>query len=440
MNRRNRREFLSLASLGILGFSMDIDKFYSKAKTLNLEVRELTPWEEGFLDIHHINTGRGDSTFFIFPDGTTLLIDAGALIRERPPHYDLTQRQDESFRPGQWIARYIQKFGPNGKNTILDYALITHFHGDHMGNITDDLPLDESQTFRLNGITDVGSLIPIKVMIDRGWPDYNYSEKLTETPNHLVNYQKFIHLHIGKNNMQVQRFKAGSDSQIRLKYKSDKFQEFLVQNIAVNGKIWTGERNKVKNRYPPDEIPVENNNSCVLKIKYGNFAYYTGGDIQTVLSDEEPAWHDMESAVASIVGSVDVMTLNHHGFMNTSNPYFLSELKPRVIIESVYAASHPGYNVLNHILSDKSYREPRDIFMLNGIWPGREGNMISLFGEEKTKWMIEQINKIAKFHGHVVIRVNPGGKSYSAYILNDNGKDYNILSEPLNYISKSGLE
>ena len=31
----------------------------------------MKPWTPGTLDIHHINTGRGDSTLFIFPDGTT---------------------------------------------------------------------------------------------------------------------------------------------------------------------------------------------------------------------------------------------------------------------------------------------------------------------------------------------------------------------------------
>ena len=36
-------------------------------------------WEEGEMDIHHINTGRGEAVFCIFPDGTTMLIDAGDL-------------------------------------------------------------------------------------------------------------------------------------------------------------------------------------------------------------------------------------------------------------------------------------------------------------------------------------------------------------------------
>ncbi|MEP6494314.1 MAG: hypothetical protein ABJF01_16645 [bacterium] len=30
------------------------------------------------MDIHQISTGRGNSALFIFPDGTTLLVDAGA--------------------------------------------------------------------------------------------------------------------------------------------------------------------------------------------------------------------------------------------------------------------------------------------------------------------------------------------------------------------------
>ena len=41
--------------------------------------QKLSPWTEGMLDLHHINTGRGDAAFHIFPDGTTMLLDAGEL-------------------------------------------------------------------------------------------------------------------------------------------------------------------------------------------------------------------------------------------------------------------------------------------------------------------------------------------------------------------------
>jgi len=34
-------------------------------------------WHEGEMDLHHIYTGRGESNFMIFPDGTSMLVDAG---------------------------------------------------------------------------------------------------------------------------------------------------------------------------------------------------------------------------------------------------------------------------------------------------------------------------------------------------------------------------
>ena len=39
----------------------------------------LPDWEEGYLDIHFINSGRGECAFYILPDGTTLIVDAGEL-------------------------------------------------------------------------------------------------------------------------------------------------------------------------------------------------------------------------------------------------------------------------------------------------------------------------------------------------------------------------
>ena len=37
-------------------------------------------WAEGCLDIHLINSGRGECAFYILPDGTTLLVDAGEIV------------------------------------------------------------------------------------------------------------------------------------------------------------------------------------------------------------------------------------------------------------------------------------------------------------------------------------------------------------------------
>ena len=46
--------------------------------------QQLPEWQPGFLDIHHINTGRGDAAFMVFPDGTTFLVDAGDMSETHP--------------------------------------------------------------------------------------------------------------------------------------------------------------------------------------------------------------------------------------------------------------------------------------------------------------------------------------------------------------------
>src|SRR5262245_46270934 len=83
----------------------------------------LTPWTPGTLDLHQISTGRGNAAFFRFPDGTTMLLDAGnagegvAYTEPRP---------DGSRSAGEWISRYITHM-VGGSDVRLDYAVLTHF-------------------------------------------------------------------------------------------------------------------------------------------------------------------------------------------------------------------------------------------------------------------------------------------------------------------------
>ena len=61
-------------------------------------------WKKGEMDIHFIYTGRGEANFYIFPDGTSMLTDAGdhqASVPMTDPKPDLSRRA------GEWISRYI---------------------------------------------------------------------------------------------------------------------------------------------------------------------------------------------------------------------------------------------------------------------------------------------------------------------------------------------
>ena len=68
----------------------------------------LPVWQEGYLDIHQINTGRGNSAFLILPDGTTALIDAGELDPTDPRTMsprNTPAKPNGDRHAGEWIAR-----------------------------------------------------------------------------------------------------------------------------------------------------------------------------------------------------------------------------------------------------------------------------------------------------------------------------------------------
>jgi hypothetical protein len=49
-------------------------------------------WRPGELDIHFIQTGVGEQTFFIFPDGTTMLLDCGDFYWEKWVDHTIPRR------------------------------------------------------------------------------------------------------------------------------------------------------------------------------------------------------------------------------------------------------------------------------------------------------------------------------------------------------------
>jgi glyoxylase-like metal-dependent hydrolase (beta-lactamase superfamily II) len=125
-----------------------------------------------WLEIDHIDTGRGNAALVLGPDGTSLLIDAGeahSLERTMSP-----ARPDESRRAGEWIARYVRRQLERTSQKKLDVLLLTHLHEDHVGEVTEDSPPSSLGSYRLTGAADVAETIRVNEMLDRGWPDYAY--------------------------------------------------------------------------------------------------------------------------------------------------------------------------------------------------------------------------------------------------------------------------
>ena len=183
----------------------------------------------------------------------------------------------------------------------LDFAALTHFHGDHMGTLMPDSPPSASGAYKLTGITDVGEELRIGTLLDRGWPDYDFPPP-SASPM-IQNYRAFLKWQSEHRGMQVVRFEAGRSDQIVLRRAPRDFPTFEIRNIAANGRVWTGGGTATRNRFPPGIVPVEENNcSLAFRLSYGAFTYFNGGDMAGFLAPNARAWTEMESAVAWVTG------------------------------------------------------------------------------------------------------------------------------------------
>ncbi len=391
--------------------------FCSAAVGDDATVGETLPaWEEGSLEIHHINTGRGDTTFFVFPDGTTMLFDAGDLPdAARPTGYIPPRRPDASRPTGEWIGRYIRARHPDRQEPVLDFAVMSHFHGDH-----------------INAIADVAGLVPIREMLDRAGPDdASFPDNATTR-----RYREFVERQVERG-MELQRFQAGRDDQLVLRFAPERFPRFRIRNLAVNGQVWTGEGSST--RQVIADAGDENMMSAAFVLRYGDFGYYLGADLQ------EP----MEKAVAPVIGPVDVHVANHHG--SQAHPDFLARLQPRVHIVHVWAVIQPRPHVFERLFDESIYPGPRDVFLTNGLWPGRAEHFLERYNERVAsliddykvevgqKYVDYYMPKVAADQGHIVVRVDQGGERYRVLVLDDRDECLTIQSIHGPYQSRSAV-
>lgn len=399
----------------IISFSFLINLFTGENATLYAQpkVGDTFPsWSEGYLDIHHINTGKGESALFILPDGTTLLVDAGATIRPKPRVTD--PKPDGSRTPGDWISRYIVHMIKGIPSEKLDYILLTHFDDDHIGGLSSGIKTSASGRYKLTGVTEVGEIIPFTKVIDRGWPDYDFP-KILES-EHIKNYIGFLKYKVASDGIVVEQFRPGANNQIAILNQPGKYHNFEFRNIAVNGRVWTGVGTNERNYFPlikdllPADYPGENMCSAAFRLSYGKFDYFNGGDLTT---DESGSWRDIETPVGLVTGPVEICEVNHHAYFDAMGEQFIKALRPGVFIIQSWAPSHPSSVVLSRMQSKSLYPGNRDIYSTNIM--------------DETKIVIGAgIDNLKSQQGHIVVRVNPGGNSFMIYILNDSDESFRI--------------
>ncbi len=374
--------------------------------------KPLLPWTRGTLDIHQISTGRGNSAFLRFPDGTAMLVDAGAAANGEAMAFN-EPRPNATRTPGAWIARYVANaMAPEPAK--LDYALITHFHADHMGDVTKASAPAAGGAYKLTGITETGGSIPIATLIDRGTAYLPPPDDAT-----MKNYRAFIAEHTS---MKHETIAVGRSDQIVLRRDPQAYPSFEVRNVAANGLVWSGTGDGTKTIFPPldsiaiaEDRPSENMCSIGLRIRYGKFSYFTGGDMPGIPDAGAPEWHSVETAVAKAIGPTDVHVVNHHGSIDPASAFFLSTLRSPVMILPAWSSTHPSQDSLKRMLAQRLYPGPHDVFAVTMREPAKAS-------------IGSRVEQMKATHGHIVVRVEPGGDQYRVYVLDDMSETPNVVA------------
>ena len=378
----------------------------------------LPPWREGEFHLHHLDTGRGNCAILICPDGTSVMIDAGAA--DAPPATTSDARPDASRRPGQWIARYALRILPQPR---LDFFIATHLHGDHIGSVDASNPLAPTGAYRLSGITDVATLLPVGTVIDRGFPAYTNAAAPTDPS--ARNYIAYLQSRIAAG-LPVECAQVGSTTQIHLR-QPDRYPGFQTRILSANSVVWNPETQQPVARVSdPAQAAraAENSYSLATRWKYGRFSYYSGGDVNFDTHDGRDPQLDIESPVALAAGPTDVAVANHHAYFDACGPNFVRALDAQALIIPAWDVGHPGNAQIQRLLGDWPDAAKHDVFATD-ILPAN-----ALVNRRF-------VSQLKSRRGHIVVRVANGGHTFTIHTVDSSREAGDVLGNFGPYISRT---
>lgn len=232
------------------------------------------------LDIYVVDVEGGEATLFVAPSGESLLVDTGW------PGFD-----------GRDADR-IQTVAKLAGVTRIDHLVITHFHGDHAG-----------------GVTQLDARLPIRHFIDHGPPVGEDERTQLETHVNIVGNRP--------------RTVAKPGDTIPL-------AGLNVRVIASGGAVLPKSQGVPPNplcstftRQGPEITKragdAGDGRSVSLSLTYGKFRTVIMGDLN---------WNNEFDLMcpSNPLGQVDVYLVSHHGSDTSGSPAFVHALRPRAAI------------------------------------------------------------------------------------------------------------
>lgn len=414
----------------------------------NVVGKPLSKWSEGYLDIHAVNSARGECTFFIYPDGTTMLCDAGEIGPGQANYPNVEFKPYEAKRPYLVYAEYIRHFLPAQAKDSLDYMYMTHFHNDHFGTPgAYDVIQRGDYSYTKTGIMALYDELPFRKIFDRSYdaedPDYESVAQGAQEFSEYEDYVEFIKWSTSEQGLDVERIENGSYTQLQMLHAGSSYPGFSVMNNCVNGYIWDGEKEVDTYNRSQGQLIYENGMSGGFILKYDDFDYITSGDAGANTNVEVPL-------AKSINRKMEAMKSNHHFAWHTMNEQTMSIFQPKVIVSQSFYDHQPdmGYydsgnqafqlawaaygNPLNTPEAIAEAHDPSNPackcwYFTNihqHIVDWNENNYI--FGADGN--VENQMPKIKGMNGHVVIRVAPKGadgkQQFYVYMLVDTDFGY----------------
>ena len=402
-----RREFvksvLALGGVAALGRSRAGDGTVTASIASEVGTR-WSGWRPGHFQFHSIYTGVGESSFLIYPDGTTMLLDCGDHDAINRGALAVPVLPNGERRAGEWIARYVQRVNP--AKTEVDYMVLSHFHADHSGcmahhaGIRDGVPL--------SGFGHAAEWLTFRRAVDRGYPDY--ADPFPFRSGERLGSKELMERVYGvlkkRDGLTVEAARLGAADQYPPLRNPSFCKDFGIRNVAVNGKVALadGTVRNVLAGYPRERwhhILGENGLSICHLITYGKFRLLTTGDFSETLPTRDGTGHRIEDDLADAVPRVDVAKIPHHGHRSMSAK-LAAKLSPRVWLSGVWDQLHNTADTMERI--DRAYDGER--LYCPGIFPAERR-----WQDRDARWM-RDIAPECYTGAHVVVDVPRGGEEY----------------------------
>lgn len=375
----------------------------------------LIPWQKGQFQVHFINTGLGESMFWILPDGTTMLLDCGELDVEGSGRVPVPVLPSKERHAGEWIARYVERVNPQKQR--VDYLMLSHYHADHCGSWDYAKSVDTrlGQPYPLSGIPLAAETLSFHKAIDRAWPTYDdplpvYRKEEGNVAFFMDNFYKYM---IKERGMEVERFRLGETDQISMLQNGGSYPSFHIRNITANGRIAMMDgtiRDLYRERIQEEHLQSVNENgmSLGLEVTYGNFRFVTCGDFSDNWTQEDGTRFEIEDALSEAIRPAHVAKINHHGHFSMPES-LIRALRSHVYCSCVWTKRQNVAEVLDRLNDRNLY--PGDRIVCPTIFPEARQK------EDQGQSFLSILEPNAFDGGHVVLTVEKGGKEYSvAYV------------------------